>query len=174
MTLPVFKYNPNPMLLNVIKKERTLCPVCNEEREYVYDGPFYSIEDVEGICPWCISDGSAAKKYDGQFQDDASCEEVNKEEYIDELIHRTPGYYGWQQEYWLSHCGDFCAIVQYVGWKEIEHLEEELSVDIAEICSEYNITKEEFQSWLTNEGSLQGYLFKCVHCNKHRLYVDSN
>lgn len=174
MTLPKFKYNPNPILLNVIKKEKTKCPVCNIEREYVYNGPFYSREDVEGICPWCISDGSAAKKYNGQFQDDGNCDEVDKEEYIDELIHRTPGYYGWQQEYWLSHCGDFCAIVQYVGWEEIEHLDEELSEDITKICNEYGITKDEFQDWLINEGSFQGYLFKCIHCSKHRLYVDAD
>ena len=172
--LPTFKYNPNPILLNVIKKKKTKCPVCNIGREYVYDGPFYSIEDVEGICPWCISDGSAAKKYEGEFQDVSNCDEVNKDEYINELVHRTPGYYGWQQEYWLSHCGDFCAIVQYVGWKEIEHLEEELLGDITNICAEYGITKENLKNWLTNEGDLQGYLFKCVHCNKHRLYVDSN
>ena len=174
MKSPEFKYNPNPILLNVIKKEKTHCPVCKKHREFVYDGPFYSEEDVEGLCPWCISDGSAAKMYNGTFQDDASCEKVDKEEYLDELIHRTPGYLGWQQEYWLSHCGDFCAIVQYVGWKEIEHLEKELSEDIATICYEYGLTKEEFQSWLTNDGSLQGYLFKCIHCEKHRLCIDSN
>lgn len=111
MTLPTFKYNPDPVSLNVIKKEPTTCPVCEKERDYVYHGPFYTVEDVEGICPWCIKDGSAAKKYDGTFQDDASCDDVDQEEYIDELIFRTPGYRGWQQEYWLSHCGDFCAIV---------------------------------------------------------------
>ncbi|MEH6978944.1 CbrC family protein [Bacillus pseudomycoides] len=39
-----------------------------------------------------------------------------------ELIHRTPGYGGWQQEYWLSHCNDFCAFIGYVEWEEIAHL----------------------------------------------------
>lgn len=47
MTLPTFKYNPDPISLNVIKKEYTTCPVCEKEREYVYHGPFYSVEDVE-------------------------------------------------------------------------------------------------------------------------------
>lgn len=99
---------------------------------------------------------------------------INHEEYIDELIFRTPGYHGWQQEYWLSHCGDFCAIVQYVGWKEIEHLEEELSEDIEEICSGGNVTKENLKQWLVNGGDLQGYLFQCVHCKKHRLHIDAS
>ncbi|MCM2603281.1 CbrC family protein [Rossellomorea marisflavi] len=174
MTLPTFKYNPDPIKLEVIKKEMTDCPVCNKERDYVYKGPFYSVEDVEGICPWCIADGSAAEKYEGSFQDDASCEEVEKEAYIDELVYRTPGYFGWQQEHWLSHCGDFCAIVEYVGWKEIEHLEEELAGDLNEIMATYNMTKEKLKEWLVNDGALQGYLFKCVHCHQHRLAVDSN
>ncbi|WP_375005036.1 CbrC family protein [Bacillus velezensis] len=107
MSLPTFKYNPNPVALNVISKEKITCPVCKQECEYIYEGPFYLIDHVEGICRWCIFDGSAAKLYDGEFQDPGRCDEVEN----DELIHRTPGYFGWQQEYWLSLCSDFCAIV---------------------------------------------------------------
>ncbi|MCY7723332.1 CbrC family protein [Bacillus pumilus] len=47
MTLPTFKYNPDPVSLNVIKKEPTTCPVCEKERDYVYHGPFYTVEDVK-------------------------------------------------------------------------------------------------------------------------------
>ncbi|MEH7111743.1 CbrC family protein [Neobacillus niacini] len=92
MRLPNFKYNPNPILLKVIKEEKTLCPVCNKNKDYSYVGPFYSVEEVESICPWCISDGSAAKMFEGEFQDVESCDDVEKDEYIDELIYRTPGY----------------------------------------------------------------------------------
>ena len=56
-TLPEFKYNPNALKLEIIIKREAVCPVCNEKREYVYDGPFYSEEEVEDICPWCIKDG---------------------------------------------------------------------------------------------------------------------
>ncbi|WP_342490038.1 CbrC family protein [Bacillus sp. FSL M8-0049] len=28
-----FKYNPDPVSLNVIKKEHTTCPVCEKERD---------------------------------------------------------------------------------------------------------------------------------------------
>ncbi|WP_273324215.1 CbrC family protein [Vallitalea guaymasensis] len=48
---------------------------------------------------WCIKNGKASEKYDGMSQDDQSYDKVNKEEYLDELVHRTPGYCGWQQEY---------------------------------------------------------------------------
>jgi uncharacterized protein CbrC (UPF0167 family) len=73
-SLPEFKYNPNALKLEIIVKGEAECPVCNKKREYAYEGPFYSAEEVEDICPWCIKDGSAAAKYDGEFQDSASCD----------------------------------------------------------------------------------------------------
>ncbi|WP_342495686.1 CbrC family protein [Bacillus sp. FSL K6-0994] len=33
MTLPTFKYNPDPVSLNVIKKEHTTCPICEKVRD---------------------------------------------------------------------------------------------------------------------------------------------
>ena len=69
--LPSFRYNPDALSLGIIKKESTHCPVCDQQREYVYEGPFFAEEEVEGICPWCIHDGSAAEKFKGEFQDAA-------------------------------------------------------------------------------------------------------
>ena len=172
--LPKFKYNPNALKLGIIKKEKTNCPVCEKERDYVYEGPFYSVDEVERICPWCIKDGSASKKYDGEFHDSASCEPVDKDEYLQELTTRTPGYSGWQQEQWLSHCGDFCALEAYVGWKEIAHLKNELESDLNQIKSDYGLSQEELESYLVNNGGMQGYLFKCIHCEQHRLTIDTN
>ncbi|EGM59721.1 hypothetical protein SFJ1713_4195 [Shigella flexneri SFJ17B] len=86
----------------------------------------------------CIADGSAAEKFAGSFQDDASIEGVEFEydeedefagikntypdEMLKELVERTPGYHGWQQEFWLAHCGDFCAFIGYVGWGNAANL----------------------------------------------------
>ncbi len=39
---------------------------------------------------------------------------------LKEFVERTPGYHGWQQEFWLAHCGDFCVFIGYVGWNDIE------------------------------------------------------
>jgi uncharacterized protein CbrC (UPF0167 family) len=173
-TLPHFKYNPKALELGIIKKENTHCPVCDKDRVYVYDGPFYSVVEVEGICPWCIKNGDAAKKFDGVFQDSESCEPVDKVEYINELLVRTPGYSGWQQERWLSHCGDFCSLVGYVGWDEIKDISNNLDNDINSILSDYGLTRSEFEKYLKNNGSMQGYLFKCLHCGQYRLTVDSD
>jgi len=172
--LPDFKYNPNAVRLGIIDNQNTTCPVCGEERAYVYSGPFYSVDEVEGICPWCIKDGSAAQKYDGEFQDAGSCDTVENLEYLIELTTRTPGYSGWQQERWLSHCGDFCALKDYVGWSEIKEIKGELKNDLEEIKSDFNLTQEDLENHLINNGSMQGYLFQCLHCSKHRLAVDTD
>ena len=39
---------------------------------------------------------------------------VDDPEKLYELIHRTPSYSGWQQEYWRAHCGDYCAFLANV------------------------------------------------------------
>jgi uncharacterized protein CbrC (UPF0167 family) len=173
-SLPQFKYNPNAVKLGIIKMGKTNCPVCEKERPAFYNGSFYAVAEVEGICPWCIQDGSAAQKYDGAFLDAAACEPVEKKEYLMELITRTPGYTAWQQESWLSHCGDFCALKDYVGWTEIKELKDELVADLDQIKSDFGLTQDELETHLKNNGHMQGYLFQCIHCGKHRLAVDSN
>ena len=181
--LPKFKYHPDPIKTGSIIKKKTKCPVCNQKQEFVYEGPFYSIEDVEGICPWCIANGEASKKYDGEFQDYASIEGItpdpngsdsidyNKDD-IDVLVTKTPGYSGWQQEVWLGHCNEPCSFEGYVGWKEIQEAGIDVEEDLEIQASLYGMSKEDFCERLFNNGSLQGYLFKCVKCGKYRLTTD--
>lgn len=167
-SIPTFKYHPKPIETGMIKESKAICPVCEEQTDYVYVGPFFSIDEVEDICPWCIENGQAASKFDGEFQDSASCEEIPTKEKLDELIHRTPGFSGWQEEYWLNHCDDFCAFIGYVGWKEIREISHELTEDF----NRYGYNEEEIQKYLMKDGSLQGYLFQCITCKKHRLHID--
>jgi uncharacterized protein len=99
------------------------------------------------------------------------CEPVDNAEYLDELIHRTPGYSGWQQEAWLSHCGDFCAFIGYATWDQIEPLSDELATDVRRAKSEMRLGDEDFIQSLDG-GSLYAYLFKCIHCGHHRVAFD--
>lgn len=170
--LPVFKYHPEPLKTGAfIQGDIIECDVCKRETNIYYESPFYSIDEIEHICPWCIADGSASKKFDGEFQDIACCDEVDNHKFIDELVHRTPGYHGWQQEYWLAHCGDFCSFVGYVGWKEIVEMgiEEEIEKDY---LANGDMNLDDVKKYMKNNGSLQGYLFQCLKCGQHRLYVD--
>ena len=63
------------------------CECCGRETEIWYESPFFSVEEVECLCPECIANGSASEKFDGQFQDDCSVDEVSDEDKLDELIH---------------------------------------------------------------------------------------
>ena len=90
-------------------------------------------------------------------------------EKLDELIHRTPGYSGWQQEYWRAHCGDYCAFLGYVGARELRALDvlEEVLGDPM-----WNEEQKDMIRESVNGGHLQCYLFQCLHCGKHLVWMD--
>ena len=136
----------------------------------VTQAPFYAVEDIAYLCPECIANGEAARKYDGSFQDDFSVDDgVDDPEKLDELIHRTPGYSGWQQEYWRAHCGDYCAYLGHVGARELRALgvlEEVLDDPM------WDDEQKEMIRESVNGGHLQCYLFQCLHCGKHLVWMD--
>ena len=128
------------------------------------------MEDIAYLCPSCIANGEAARKYEGSFQDDFSLDDgVDDPEKLDELIHCTPGYSGWQQEYWRAHCGDYCAFLGYVGARELRALgvlEEVLDDPV------WDEEQKEMIQESVNGGHLQCYLFQCLHCGKHLVWMD--
>ncbi|NDV93907.1 hypothetical protein D0T84_03105 [Dysgonomonas sp. 521] len=181
--LPYFKYHPDPIETGAFESDQTVeCDCCGKETPIYYTGPFFSVEDIEALCPWCISSGKAAKKFKGDFQDYSSIEGIAvtpgdadtinyTKEAIEELTERTPGYRGWQQEHWLGHCNDLCAFVGYVGWQEIEDKLHQFA-DLEGDCNNLHMKIEDLPKYLRNNGSCQGYLFQCLHCKKYRLYFD--
>jgi uncharacterized protein CbrC (UPF0167 family) len=174
MELPFFRFHPDPLRSEVIERSSRVCPVCQKITGFSYIGPFYSVENVKDICPWCIANGNAAQKYDGEFQDPESIESPVSDNSLDEILHRTPNYFAWQQQQWLVHCGEPCAFIANVGWAELELMSEELTEDIHRITSDFGLSVEELKSLLSSNGSLTGYLFKCIHCTRHRLTVDAD
>ena len=166
-----FKYHPEPKKTGAFHQDKTvMCECCEKETNVYYSGPFYSTENVKHLCPECIASGSAAEKFNGAFQDRDSTDKVSDKSKIDELIHRTPGYSGWQQEYWLACCDDFCAFLGYPDWNEIEKMGIDNEVEETyrdDICMlDFDTAKEQLKA------GEQGYLFKCLHCGKHYLYID--
>ncbi|KNC11344.1 hypothetical protein AC791_05275 [Klebsiella sp. RIT-PI-d] len=186
--LPTFKYHPQPLETGAFKQDQTVtCDCCEQPTPVYYTNPFYSVDDIDHLCPWCIADGKAAEKYAGSFQDDASIEGVEaqydekgdyegaqlscSEDALREVTERTPGYCGWQQEHWLAHCGDLCAFIGYVGWNEIKDRLDAFA-HLAEDCEAFGLPYEDLPKYLYNEGDCQGYLFRCLKCDKLRLWAD--
>ena len=170
--IPTFKYHPDPISTNAFTQgEPQTCECCGKETEIWYSSPFYSIENVKCLCPECIANGSAAAKFDGAFQDEYSAYEVSDPAKLDELVHRTPGYRGWQQEYWPAHCDDYCAFIAYVGWDDLVKTGIDKEIEETYKGGIGGWPLEEVKEGLTI-GSMEGYLFKCLHCGKHILLFD--
>ena len=128
------------------------------------------MDDIDYLCPACIASGKAAEKFDGSFQDDYSVDGgVEDAEKLDELIHHTPGYCGWQQEYWRAHCGDYCAYLGRVGAMELQTLDV-----MDEVLDDpmWDDEQKEMIQESVNGGHLQCYLFQCLHCGKHLVWMD--
>lgn len=170
--IPTFKYHPDPLNTGAfeISEEGVVCDCCGKVTHIYYEAPFYAVDDIDYLCPACIASGKAAEKFDGSFQDDYSVDDgVEDAEKLDELIHRTPGYCGWQQEYWRAHCGDFCAYLGRVGAIELQALDV-----MDEVLDDpmWDDEQKEMIEHSVNGGHLQCYLFQCLHCGKHLVWMD--
>ena len=84
---PVFQYHPDPFATGLfqMQNEPVTCPCCGRDTSVIYKGPFYSVDEVENLCPDCIASGAAAEKFDGEFQDSESVDEVDDLDKLDEL-----------------------------------------------------------------------------------------
>lgn len=170
--LPQFRYHPDPLGTGTFMEgEAQVCPCCGEKSTIYSSTRPYCIENVKHLCPACIASGKAAEKYDASFAQDAEWDGEPDKAKDDELFHRTPGYISWQGEHWLSCCGDYCAYLGTVGMRELT------AMGIAdEVLSEYEARGEfaDVEQYLTKDGSLCGYLFRCLQCGKHHLFVDAD
>lgn len=126
------------------------------------------MEPPEILCPECIHSGKAAEKYQGDFQDLLLDEPTVNPDHTSELRLRTPSYVSWQGQVWPSHCGDYCAFIKYVGWKDLEEMgiDEDGLLHVSDFDSEY------LKKHMVNDGHLQGYLFQCLECGRYCLYAD--
>ena len=165
--LPEFKYHPNIYDDDIVFHADGICQGCGKEVS-IFTNSMYTRHAIQCICMNCVADGSAAKKFDGEFIQDVESV-VSDPIKTDELLHRTPGYHCWQGEYWLVCCDDYCEYLGPVTGKELDKM------GIADsVVEEYNhrsgMTLSKYD--LLASGSPSGYLFRCLHCKKYRLDVD--
>jgi uncharacterized protein CbrC (UPF0167 family) len=137
------------------------------------------VDDVETICPWCIADGLAHEKFGLEFTDrecigGGDWESISRE-IADEVAFRTPGFSGWQQERWFTHCGDAAEFLGPMGKEQLEQLGPE-AVEVVRLESGYEPTEWEYyyNSLNLRTGPATAYLFRCGHCGKLGGYSDSH
>lgn len=171
MEMPKFKYHPDPIASGVLQKSDKLCECCEKNRAWIYTASFYTENEVENICPWCIADGSAAKKFKGTFIDDYPLLEAGiDKKNVTEVCERTPGYHSWQQEVWQHHCNDACEFHGNATKEELEILSgEALDNFLKEEMLELNAWKDVLENY-EEGGDTAIYRFKCRKCS-HIIYT---
>ncbi len=179
MILPAFKYHPDPIATGSIIESSARCCCCGKAHGYIYIGPVYAKEEYDGsVCPWCIASGSAHKTLGASFTDEESIgsmwEDIPRE-VIEEVAYRTPGFSGWQQEQWWTHCGDAGQFLGRAGRKELEAFGPEA---IAAIQCSTGLGDgpewDRFFAALDKDGSPTAYVFRCIKCGKLGGYQDSD
>jgi uncharacterized protein CbrC (UPF0167 family) len=71
MSLPEFRYHPDPIATGSIKSSDATCVCCEQRRGFIYTCNTYCEDElVEALCPWCIADGSAINMFGATFSDD--------------------------------------------------------------------------------------------------------
>lgn len=173
--LPPFRYHPDPLTTGEIEPSQAACLSCGQRRGYVYTGPVYAVEELdEELCPWCVADGSAAARFDAHFTETINVPADVPVSVLEEVTTRTPGYKGWQQEYWLFHCGDAAAYLGRVGYDELQAHPEAVKMLLHE-NDEFGWSPEQSERYvrrLDADGDATGYLFRCLHCGTHLAYSD--
>ena len=178
--LPTFKYHPFPLEMGSIEPSDTECKSCGRVRDFVYVGPVYALDELDGqICPWCIADGSAHRNLDAEFTDPSGVGGYGQwdkvsEAVIQEVAYRTPGFTGWQQERWFTHHDDAAAFLGCAGRKE---LIERWSEAIESIKEEAGLDGEEWENYFQAMHIDHGptaYVFRCLHCGEYGGYSDTH
>jgi uncharacterized protein len=175
--LPAFRYHPDPLATGSIVESTAACRSCGQSRSYVYNGPVYADDDVpdSALCPWCIADGTAASKFAAEFADVGSGVPTDiADAVLDELSHRTPGFYSWQQDHWLYHCGDACAFLGRVGRPELDDHLDAMEMLLHENDS-FGWSGEQSRLYVDSldaDGETTAYLFRCLSCDVHVAFSD--
>ncbi len=175
--LPPFVYHPDPVATGSVVVSDEVCVACGRARGYIYDGLPFAREELEScICPWCIADGSAAGRFRATFND-LEGEEWREvpEAVIDEVLRRTPGFTGWQQERWFAHCRDAMVFLGPAGFAELSAVGAEALEAVADELRTDRTDDgwlEEYLHSLDRDGEPTAYLFRCRHCGAYRGYSD--
>jgi uncharacterized protein CbrC (UPF0167 family) len=169
--VPTFRYHPDPVATGEVIISDAPCRCCGRQREFIYTGPVYSAEEVvDELCLVCIADGSAATLFEAEFTATVDVPDEVPQPVVTEVLTRTPGFSGWQQERWMFHCADAAAYLGKVGYEELLAIPEALEMVEQDMAGYGKV--DNYVRALSTTGEATGYLFVCLHCGTHLAYCD--
>ena len=176
MTLPMFKYHPDPVATGAVIESGDACACCGKARGFIYEGAVYGEKDIGGsLCPWCIADGSAAAKFGATFSDDNGLLDAElKNEIVEEITKRTPGFIAWQQDNWLVCCDDACAYHGVADKSELQALSGDKLESVLEFLEWQPATWTSFLASYEPGGDHAMHKFACRHCGEAHYMSDPN
>ncbi|MEV3861596.1 CbrC family protein [Streptomyces sp. NPDC050095] len=152
-----------------------VCVCCGRSRGWIYTLGLYTAQEVPGrVCPWCIADGTAAERFDGEFVDAYGLDGVSCE-VLQEVTRHTPAFLAWQDPRWLVHCHDAAAYIGEVGYPRLaEHPEalNQLSTDLR-LGGWHDA--DQLEGFLHSLGeAASAMLFRCTICGHYLAYTDAS
>jgi uncharacterized protein len=91
---------------------------------------------------------------------------------IEEIARRTPGFAGWQQERWLTCCGDAAGFLGPAGRAELtgvwQGAQESIRAEVGMAGADWR----DYLESLDRDGSPTAYIFRCRHCGRLGGYSD--
>jgi uncharacterized protein CbrC (UPF0167 family) len=91
---------------------------------------------------------------------------------VEEVSKRTPGYESWQQEEWLSHCGDACAFHGDASREDLERISPEIR---DQFFKKFHLNERRWRNLKERYrpgGDPAIYKFVCLHCDRVLLGMD--
>jgi uncharacterized protein len=172
--LPTFRYHPDPVRTGAVTNSNTTCICCGEVRGFIYVASVYSRQQLrDQLCPWCIANGEAAKRFDASFSDSTPLIQAKvPREVVDEVTERTPGFNSWQEGTWLSHCGDACIFEGEASKEDLERISADFK---ASFMKEFHLDEAKWDNIKKHyaPGGEPGiYKFVCRHCRNILLGMD--
>ncbi|MOA39335.1 hypothetical protein D3C78_1611030 [compost metagenome] len=91
------------------------------------------------------------------------------------MSQRTPGFNGWQQERWFTHCNDAAEFIGKAGHAELLALGAEAMTAVQDATGlEDGPQWLRFFSALDKDHGPTAYLFRCRHCSALGAYQDNH
>ena len=174
--LPHFRFHPDPLLSGAVEPSTEPCGVCGQARGFVYTGNCYVEDEFEAqLCPWCIADGSAHRKFGVTFNEVALAPGID-EAAADEIEERTPGLTCFNPIDWPTCCGAPMAYLEPAGHTEIVARHPKLPTTLVpQMAAELRVPTGEamrvFRS-LQRDQSPCAHVFRCPTCETVRAAID--